>query len=343
CTQTDSSGTRVTFIDGSLTLGDALPEPFGATPAGEMPSSCVHEIPNGARIDTSGVVTLPDGRQYRIPTCTELHHAPYTMIVTRQYDYAGDSSKNVSATSSGTYAWGEGGQVHVVALLNADLVGQVILSPSAVEVTVGRANLGRGAAATPSDPVYRFLRATPCSSMRMASRPSTSPNRLDANPGESFTRIGSFPSARANATARSTAAAAARGCRTISTSFIAWTGLKKCSPTTRPGSRTAPAMAATESDEVLVASSASAGAVRSSSTNNRCLTPRSSTTASITTSASRTAAESSRSGRSRAATALRSVSFSLPRFTPPWSRSPIRRIARGIASDRLSVSRTSNP
>ena len=161
CTQTDSSGTRVTFIDGSLTLGDAPPEPFGATPAGEMPSSCVHEIPNGARIDTSGVVTLPDGRQYRIPTCTELHHAPYTMIVTRQYDYAGDSSKNVSATSSGTYAWGEEGQVHVVALLNADLVGQVILSPSAVEVTVGRANLGRGAAATPSDPVYRFLRATP--------------------------------------------------------------------------------------------------------------------------------------------------------------------------------------
>ena len=161
CTQTDSSGTRVTFIDGSLTLGDAPPEPFGATPAGEMPSSCVHEIPNGARVDTSGVVTLPDGKQYRIPKCTDLHHAPYTMIVTRQYDYAGDSSKNVSATSSGTYAWGEGGQVHVVALLNADLVGQVILSPSAVEVTVGRANLGRGAAATPSDPVYRFLRATP--------------------------------------------------------------------------------------------------------------------------------------------------------------------------------------
>src|SRR5207253_5560776 len=65
CAQTDSSGTRVTFIDGSLTLGEASPEPFGATPAGEMPSSCVHEIPNSARIDTSGVVTLPDGRQYR--------------------------------------------------------------------------------------------------------------------------------------------------------------------------------------------------------------------------------------------------------------------------------------
>jgi len=108
CAQTDSSGTRVTFIDGNLTLGEAPPEPFAATPAGEMPSSCVHEIPNGARVDTSGVVTLPDGRQYRIPKCTDLHHAPYTMIVTRRYDYAGDSSKTVSAPSSGTYAWSDG-------------------------------------------------------------------------------------------------------------------------------------------------------------------------------------------------------------------------------------------
>jgi hypothetical protein len=69
----------------------------------------------------------------------------------------------VSATSSGTYAWsdGAGGQPDVVALLNANLVGSVTSSPSAVDVTVGRANFGRGAASTPSDPVYRFLRATP--------------------------------------------------------------------------------------------------------------------------------------------------------------------------------------
>ena len=162
CAHTDSIGTRVTFIDGNLALGEGPPEPFTATPAGEMPSSCVHEIPNGARVDTSGVVTLPDGKQYRIPKCTDLHHAPYTMIVTRRYDYAGDSSKTVSATSSGTYAWsdGEGRQPQLVALLNADMVGPVTVSPSAVEVTVGRANFGRGAALTPSDPVYRFFRAT---------------------------------------------------------------------------------------------------------------------------------------------------------------------------------------
>ena len=161
CAQTDSNGTRTTFIDGNLTLGEGAPEPFAATPAGEMPSSCVQGIPNGARIDTSGVVTLPDGQQYQLPKCTDLHHAPYTMIVTRRYDYAGDSSKTVSATSSGTYAWsdGAGSQQGLVALLNADLVGPVILSPSAVEVTVGRSHLGRGPAATPSDPVYRFARA----------------------------------------------------------------------------------------------------------------------------------------------------------------------------------------
>ena len=159
--------------------------------------------------------------------------------------------------------------------------------------------------------------ATPCSSMRIASRPSATPSRLDANPGESFTIMGSFPSARANATARSTLAVAARGCRTISTSFIAWTGLKKCSPTTRLGSRTAPATAATESDDVLVASSAPAGAARSSSANSRCFTATSSTTASMTTSASRTAAGRSGADRSRAATVLRSAWLSLPRCTPP--------------------------
>ncbi|SRR5437764_2601581 len=163
CAQTDSTGTRVTFIDGNLTLGDGPPEPFAATPAGWMPKSCVFGIPNGAHVDTSGVVTLPDSTQYRIPKCPELHHAPYTMTVTRAYDYAGDSSKTVSETSSGTYAWsdGAGGQPQLVALLNADLLGPVTLSPGAVEMTVGGAHLGRGAASTPSDPVYRFLRASP--------------------------------------------------------------------------------------------------------------------------------------------------------------------------------------
>jgi hypothetical protein len=163
CAQTDSTGTRITFVGGSLTLGDASPESFAATPAGWMPASCVHEVPDGAHVDTSGVVTLPDGKQYRIPTCTELHHVPYTLVVTQRYDYASDSSKTVSATSSGTYAWSDdaGNHAGMVALLNANLIGPVTLSTGAVDAVVGRSNFGRGSALTPADPEYQFRRTAP--------------------------------------------------------------------------------------------------------------------------------------------------------------------------------------
>jgi hypothetical protein len=163
CVQTDSVGTRVTFVGGSLRLGEGAPEAFAATPAGWMPGSCVVAVPNGARIDTSGVVTLPDGRRYRIPTCVERHHAPYTMIVTRRYDYPGDSSHTLSVTSSGVYAWsdGDGAQPQLVALLNASLIGPLTRSAHAVEVRVRRAQIGPAAPVTPSDPEYRFFRSTP--------------------------------------------------------------------------------------------------------------------------------------------------------------------------------------
>jgi len=160
CAQVDSAGTRVTFVGGSLTLDEASPEPFAATPAGWMPTSCVHEIPNGARVDTSGVVTLPDGTQYRIPKCTELHHAAYSMVITRRYDHANGSSQAVADTSSGTYAWsdGEGGEAGLVSLLNANMIGSIAMSPQGVEVHVHRANVGRAPALTPSDPEYQFFR-----------------------------------------------------------------------------------------------------------------------------------------------------------------------------------------
>src|SRR2546430_7450840 len=88
CARTDSTGTRVTFIDGNLMLGDGSPEPFAATPAGWMPKSCVFAIPNAAHVDTSGVVTLPDSTQYRIPNCPEEHHSRYEIVVTRSHDQA---------------------------------------------------------------------------------------------------------------------------------------------------------------------------------------------------------------------------------------------------------------
>src|SRR5256886_5145363 len=98
CAQTDSIRTQVTFIDGNLACGEGPPDPFTATPAGEMPSSCVHEIPNGARVDTSGVVTLPDGKQYRIPKCTDLHHALFFSSRRRHTRFDCDWSSDVCSS-----------------------------------------------------------------------------------------------------------------------------------------------------------------------------------------------------------------------------------------------------
>ena len=44
--------------------------------------------------------------------------------------------------------------------------------------------------------------ATPCSTIRIASSPNTTPRRLDANPGESWTTIGSLANRRAMVHAR---------------------------------------------------------------------------------------------------------------------------------------------
>jgi hypothetical protein len=160
CAQVDSTGTRVTFVGGSLTLDAASPEPFVATPAGELPKSCVFAIPNGAHVDTSGVVTLPDSTKYRLPRCPELHHAAYTLVITRRYDDPAGGSQTLSATASGTYAWTEAGDhAGLIALLNGNLTGAVTHSPGGVEVLVGQSHFGRGPALTPSDPEYRFLRS----------------------------------------------------------------------------------------------------------------------------------------------------------------------------------------
>ncbi len=46
---------------------------YVATPAGWYHRSCVHEIPNGAHVGPSGLVTRPDGSIFQIPKC--LHPA----------------------------------------------------------------------------------------------------------------------------------------------------------------------------------------------------------------------------------------------------------------------------
>src|SRR6266568_4644975 len=54
----------------SVLMGDASPGPdFVATPAGWFHRSCVHEIPNGAKVDAAGNVTRADGTTFQIPKC----------------------------------------------------------------------------------------------------------------------------------------------------------------------------------------------------------------------------------------------------------------------------------
>lgn len=49
----------------SADLGDSV-----LTPGGWRPRSCVHQVPNGARISTSGLVTRPDGSTLQILRCS---------------------------------------------------------------------------------------------------------------------------------------------------------------------------------------------------------------------------------------------------------------------------------
>lgn len=52
--------------------GDAFAQPdsgYIATPAGWFHESCVHEIPNGARVNATGNVTRADGTRFQIPAC----------------------------------------------------------------------------------------------------------------------------------------------------------------------------------------------------------------------------------------------------------------------------------
>src|SRR4030095_5148463 len=78
---------------------------------------------------------------------------------------------------------------------------------------------------------------------------------------------GSLPTVRTHSVAVFTASSSVRMVRATSTSFISGTGLKKCSPSTWPGRLVAAAIAVTLHDDVLVASKACGGQMRSSRAN----------------------------------------------------------------------------
>jgi len=58
----------------AMTSAATADDPLVSTPDGPRYRSCVHEVPNGARIDLDGVVTRPDGSKFQIPRCA--HFVP---------------------------------------------------------------------------------------------------------------------------------------------------------------------------------------------------------------------------------------------------------------------------
>ena len=114
-------------------------------------------------------------------------------------------------------------------------------------------------------------------------RPSS---RLTMKDGLSLTRMRVFFSALLVANAVASVASSVASPRTISSSGITATGLKKWKPTTRSGCSRSAAISVIDSDEVLVASTHSGETTFSTSAKTVFLTAISSKTASITKSAS---------------------------------------------------------
>ena len=116
--------------------------------------------------------------------------------------------------------------------------------------------------------------------------------RFTTKVGASAQRIGTFCNDRATVKAVARVASSVAAARTTSTSGIADTGLKKCSPTTRPGCWRPAAMPATESPDVFVTRRHSGRTCFSASARTDAFTSARSTTASITRSASARSASS---------------------------------------------------
>ena len=175
--------------------------------------------------------------------------------------------------------------------------------------------------------------------MRNASLPIMALTREVTKPAESFTTHRLLAHApRHLDRGRDRVRRRSRGARTISTSFIFGTGLKKCMPsTTRPGRFVAAAISVMERAEVFVASTTCSRHSSSSRAKMRSLRPMSSGTASITKSAPATAASKSAVAPTRARAASFAAGASLPRATPSSRSLRIRFRARSRAPADIVV------
>ena len=177
--------------------------------------------------------------------------------------------------------------------------------------------------------------ATPSCTIRVASSPRATPSRLVANPGESVTSTTSLRRRRARARARSRVCASVALVRTSSRSSCTGTGLKKWVPTNRCGRRRPAPRVASDSELVLVASTASSGRCASMSRSTPDLTSRISGTASMTKGALASVLRSVvRVSASRAASAVLGASGP-PTAAPSFPRaSAPARLRRTSASAR---------
>src|SRR5664280_997974 len=166
--------------------------------------------------------------------------------------------------------------------------------------------------------------------------------RLTMKPGVERAWTGVLPQRRLNATMASAVAGSLERPETTSTSFMSGTGLKKCMPTKRPGSRRPAASAVTEIDEVFDASTQSSATTVSRSRKTLFLAAAFSTMAS-TTRPEPAASSSHGTATMRAATALASAASSLPLAARPSSVEASLATAAAAAPSRASKSLTRWP
>ena len=158
--------------------------------------------------------------------------------------------------------------------------------------------------------------ATPCSSMRIASSPNTTPSRLLANPGESLMSTTSRSICLPISQTRSTISDALFSPRITSSSLIMCGGLKKCMPTTRSGDGIPEAISVMLNDEVLLASTVSSGTLSATWRKRSFFRLMSSGMASITSPASSTPCSTVIAGVSRSSVRTLSAFVILPSSTP---------------------------
>src|SRR5258707_13084718 len=104
CCAVDSAGVHIAVVGGVLRFhGPAGYRDTVFTPAGPASRACVHEVPNGAFVNTrTHTVTLTDSTRYLLLPCDR---GAYALIVIRRLDHEGGSSTTDSiVVSSGTFS-----------------------------------------------------------------------------------------------------------------------------------------------------------------------------------------------------------------------------------------------